>query len=107
MSNYADAIPNKRLKHLTPLAIWMRENGKSVVSLARELKVNVRSVFYWMNGQVLPDLVSAFKIEQGTKGEVPAEAWLGTPIGKALWAKASEGRKYRKRIKEGADVQDI
>lgn len=99
-------IPRLRPKVLTPLAIWMKENGKSITGFSRELKVNIRSVFYWMNGQVLPDLISAFKIEQGTRGEVPAEAWLGTPIGKALWARAAGIRKYKPRARRDR-VQDI
>lgn len=38
-----------------------------------------------MYGQVIPELVYAFKIEALTEGGVPVESWLGTELAKLQW----------------------
>lgn len=74
-----------------------------------------------MYGQVIPELVYAFKIESVTEGGVPPESWLGTELAKMQWqlihadhegrndANLKAARKYRRKLEEeweGSDGQD-
>ena len=74
-----------RVKEETLLLRWMKSKRKTCEEVARGTDASVRSVKYWMNGQALPCLVSAFKIEAYTQGKVPVAYWLGTAVGKAQW----------------------
>lgn len=68
-----------------PLRVWLDENGKTPYWIAKNLCVFPRIVGRWMAGQCIPDLVSAYKIERLTRGEIPVSSWLSTPLGKHLW----------------------
>jgi hypothetical protein len=69
----------------TLLLKWLQDNGVSDRMFARMLGCSVPSVGFWAHGRVLPGLVSAFKIERITHGQVPATSWLGTRLGRAAW----------------------
>lgn len=69
----------------TALSIWLKANGVSRYEMARRVKADPKQVKTWETGRVLPNLVYAFRIEQATKGGVPASSWLGTPLGRMMW----------------------
>jgi hypothetical protein len=71
----------------TLLNRWMLKHGVTVRALALELGCCTQVVHYWRNGQQLPSLVYAFKLEQRTKGQVPVSSWLGTRVGKLAWSR--------------------
>ena len=75
----------KRLSEETTLYKWMKMKGKTREDVAKGTDSTLRTVEYWMHGQMLPGLVSAFKIEAYTKGAVPVASWLGTAIANAKW----------------------
>lgn len=75
----------ERLKEETILLKWMKLRRKTCEEVARGTGASVRSIKYWMNGQALPCLISAYKIEAYTDGKVPVASWLGTAIAKAKW----------------------
>lgn len=66
----------------TALARWLYRNKMSAFAFAAKLRMNPQSVNNWVKGRVLPSLVVAFKIDELTKGEVPASSWLATAVGK-------------------------
>lgn len=69
----------------TLLNKWMLKNGVTVRALCHGIGCSTQMAQYWRNGQQLPGLVYAFKIEQFTKGAVPVASWLGLKVGKAQW----------------------
>lgn len=84
------------------------------MQFARELQVTAKTVTYWCQNQVLPDLVNAFRIAQATEGGVLPEAWMGTDLAKFLFTnavvdpetakkakRASNRREYAKRKRNG------
>jgi DNA-binding XRE family transcriptional regulator len=86
-------MPDKRPHCPTPLAAWLRKMGSSAASFARLVGCNRRTAQLWVNGQCLPSLIYAYKIDEITRGEVPPASWLGTEIGKAEWE--AKGRAAR------------
>lgn len=109
---------NKRPKSETPLLAWFRASGHTVVGFARALNCDPKSVYLWMYGQVIPELVYAFKIESLTEGGVPVESWLGTELAQLQWKhihcnweKYSEDHlrnqeKYMEKVKRRRDGED-
>lgn len=74
----------------TLLNRWMLKHGVTVRGLAESLGCCTQIVHYWRNGQQLPSLVYAFKLEKFTKGAVPVSSWLGTRVGKLAWERGAE-----------------
>ncbi len=105
---------SKRPKSETPLMVWFRASGQTIYSLARAIGADPKTVYHWMYGQCIPELVYAFKIEAVTEGGVGVESWLGTELAKLQWqlchadhdSMAARARKksreyyYRKKKKE-------
>ncbi len=58
---------------------------RTCAEVAAATDSSIRSVKYWMNGQAMPCLISAFKLEAYSEGKVSVESWLGTRLGKAKW----------------------
>lgn len=84
-----------RLREPTMLREWMRIKKKTVRDVAKGVGASVRSVKYWMNGQALPSLLAAFKLEAYTSGKVTIESWLSTAIAKAKWNEITvEGKQH-------------
>lgn len=54
---------------------------------ARQVGCDYKMARYWANGQAVPTLVYAFKIERATEGGVPVASWLGTELAKLMWNK--------------------
>ena len=71
----------------SPLRDWMLRTHMTQYRLAALLDTTLRSVNFWATGRVMPDLVTAFRLQAVTGGAVTPEMWLGTAIGKALWNK--------------------
>jgi len=63
----------------------MTEAGWSNKAFAATLGLERKRVEYWRNGQALPTLIWAFKLERTTGGKVPASSWLATELGQAAW----------------------
>jgi DNA-binding XRE family transcriptional regulator len=78
--------PENRPHCPTPLQKWLDKMGTSRASFARLLGANVRTVNLWANGQVMPSLTYAYKIDELTRGEVSPGSWLGTDLGRREWA---------------------
>lgn len=78
----------------TALQLWLGKNKVGVERMARMVGMTERGVRLLAYGQVMPQITTAFMIERVTKGGVPASSWLGTPIGRAQWARLES------RIKE-------
>ncbi len=83
MMEYVKA--NDRPIQPTALDFYMKSRGISLFEFGRRLQVDWSAVKSWCNGQALPTLVNAFKIEKFTEGNVPAESWLSTDIGRIQW----------------------
>src|SRR5262245_60711426 len=78
----------ERYKHpieFTALNQWMVESKVSNKRMAKMVGCSTRSIVFWKQGQSIPVLVYAFKIEQITEGKVSVESWLGTMLGKQQW----------------------
>lgn len=73
---------------------WIKAHGLSRDAFAKLVGCNGKMVDFWCDGQVIPGLIYAFKIEQVTEGSVSAEMWLGTDIGKFYW------RDLERRVQE-------
>lgn len=65
---------------------WLGAQELSHSAFARRLGASLKMVEYWANGQALPGLVYAFRIERATKGGVPVSSWLGTELGRLQWS---------------------
>ncbi len=77
------------------MLVWFRASGHTVVGFSRALNADPKTVYLWMYGQVIPELVYAFKIEALTEGGVSVESWLGTELAKIQWAaQHSNWKKY-------------
>ncbi len=61
----------------------------------------------WANGQSMPHIVYAFRVEQFTKGAVPVASWLATDIGRDLWANMglTTYKTFMKKRERAAKVQ--
>lgn len=77
--------PRDRPVEDTRLREWMLENDWSALALAKEWGVDKMTLLNWVNGQIIPALVWAFKIEKATAGQVPASSWLSTEMAKMRW----------------------
>jgi plasmid maintenance system antidote protein VapI len=64
---------------------FLSDSGWSTKAFAEKLGIDRKRLEYMRNGQNLPTLVWAFKIERETAGKVPASSWLATEIGQAMW----------------------
>lgn len=111
-SVFGDA-PHRRPVSDTPLDAWLKARGISRYQFARDLNVSPRTVSFWSNNQVLPDLVNAFRIAQATGGGVLPEMWMGTELAKfqnlhanADWEEAKAKRRgqnkraYRRKVRQ-------
>lgn len=87
---YGNVATNKRPAAFTLLHFWLRERGISLTAFARTVGCDVKTLEFWCTGRCLPSLTYAFAIEKATEGGVSAATWLGTPIGKMLWARIEE-----------------
>lgn len=76
---------HKRPKGETRLREWLDSTGMSAFALAKEIGKHPSHVNYWANGQQIPTLIDAFKIEKLTAGVVTVESWLETDLGKMAW----------------------
>ncbi len=65
--------------------VWFRASGQTVFALARAIGADPKTVYHWMYGQCIPELVYAFKIEAVTEGGVGVESWLGTELAQLQW----------------------
>jgi predicted transcriptional regulator len=79
----------------TLLHDWMMQEGVSLNALSARLGVHKTSVQAWRVGSGLPSLPAAFRLEQVTKGKVPASSWLVTTVGRTMYEqmlrRANEG----------------
>ena len=76
---------SQRPKEMTQLREWLQEQGMTLEAFSRLIGTNKTHVGWWATGRVIPGLVYAFRIEQVTKGGVPASYWIGTMLGKMQW----------------------
>lgn len=79
-------------KGTTPLLEWIGREKKSLSWLSREVGLTHLGLANIAYGKSLPNLVTAFKIEQATAGAVPVASWLGLPLARRLW---NEGFKHK------------
>lgn len=79
----------------TMFAQWMESKRYTYKQVARTVGSSQRSVKYWAQGQSIPSLLFAFKIEQVSKGKVPVASWLGTALARAKWAASERGAPAR------------
>jgi hypothetical protein len=77
--------PYKRPITYTLLDKWLKARQIPDSVFAGQLGCDLKMITYWRQGQCMPDLVYAFRIERQTQGGVPVASWLGTPMGRALW----------------------
>lgn len=84
----------------TPLAKWMRETNTSAYEVARRSKISYKQVCKIRDGESMPTLVSAFRIDMATEGKVAPVMWLGTPLGKKHWAETHDWEKWQEQRKE-------
>lgn len=83
------ANPFKRRGCVTPLKLWLAEQGIAPYRFCFMVGANPKQVYLWVNGQGMPSLLYAFKIDAVTKGGVPVSSWLGTERGR--WEMAHLG----------------
>ncbi len=55
---------------------YMITKDVSQSSLAKRIGISQPTLSRYVSGDVLPNVVTALKIQQITSGEVPVEAWL-------------------------------
>lgn len=82
---YGKLPAHKRPVTPTLLHEWLAARGTSRNKFARQIGVNHKTVDYWCDGRVMPELVPALRIEAITEGGVPVESWVGTPLGRMMW----------------------
>lgn len=75
--------PGRREKCDTPLAKVFRETGGSGWQLAKALSCHPTKARWILNGQQMPTLIEALRINQ--IWGVPMAAWAGTKLGQAEW----------------------
>ena len=80
-----NTIPSQRPVERSALAMWLRVRGISKARFASSLGCSKKSLDFWCDGQVVPTLIWAFRIERATGGGVPAVSWLGLEIAKTQW----------------------
>jgi len=94
------APPWTRAAEDTLLLKWLKTQGINFYRFAKLVELRPDRVAYLARGQVLPDLSIAFRIQNATKGGVPASSWLGTTLGRQVWntngVRASQY--WRKRV---------
>lgn len=81
--------PWSRERRPTALDDWMRAGGVSNIALSQMVGCGVNIVQYWRQGQCLPNLLYAFKIERATKGAIPAVYWIDTDLGREQWGECA------------------
>lgn len=84
----------------TPLAKWMRETNTSAYEVARRTKISYKQVCKIRDGESMPTLVSAFRIDQATEGKVAPVLWLGTLLGQKHWVETHDWEKWQEQRKE-------
>jgi hypothetical protein len=84
----------------TPLSKWMRESHVSAYEVAKRARISYKQVCKLRDGESLPSLVSAFRIDQATKGGVPPVAWLATPLGRKAWAEDHNWERWMEQRRE-------
>jgi len=68
--HYARKNPKNRFEH------WIQENFGNQVSLAKELRVNPRTVSLWVNGYVIPASKYIYKIWEMSQDEFSPNYWF-------------------------------
>lgn len=84
----------------TPLGRWMRETNTSAYEVAKRSKISYKQVCKIRDGESMPTLVSAFRIDAATDGKVAPVMWLGTPLGRKHWAEVHNWEKWQDQRKE-------
>lgn len=84
----------------TPLAKWMRENDISAYEVAKRARISYKQVCKLRDGESLPSLITAFRIDQVTKGMVAPVLWLTTALGKRAWSQTHDWEKWQAQRKE-------
>lgn len=99
MSRDMEFRQENRVPEPTPLRAWLDATGTSRYALAKELNCDPKLVKRWTEGVAIPHLVYAFKLEQATQGGVPVASWLGTTLGRELWARMGiDFRQWRDQV---------
>lgn len=62
--------------NIVQLFEYMITKDVSQSSLAKRIGISQPTLSRYVSGDVLPNVVTALKIQQITSGEVPVEAWL-------------------------------
>lgn len=65
-------------REATTFSRWIEKKNIPVAEVALRIGVSPKTVYYWAAGFRVPDLVSAFRVEEVTQGEVPAMSFLMT-----------------------------
>ena len=68
------------------LTLWLKDSGRSISSLARDLGVDRKAVTRWATGQHHPGADSSARLELLTGGRVPAANWISGKEAKSLKA---------------------
>lgn len=84
----------------TPLSKWMREVGISAYEVAKRSRVSYKQVCKLRDGESLPSLVTAFRIDRVTNGAVPPVAWLATPLGRNAWSQTHDWEKWMQQRRD-------
>lgn len=72
------------LREETAFSKWISRKSLSVAVVAARIGVTPKTVYYWATGYRVPDLVSAFRVEEVTEGEVSAMSFLATKAAKRV-----------------------
>lgn len=64
-----------RVPGVSLLAAWMKRNRLTQEACGDRLGFSGVAVSLWLSGDRRPNTDSAFRIEEGTGGEVPASSW--------------------------------
>lgn len=74
----------------TLLDKWMNEQGLSTYTLGRMVGIDKSCIQAWRTGSGVPTLVAAFRLEEVTRGRVPASSWLATTVGLHMYNQLKE-----------------
>lgn len=67
-------------REATEFSRWIEKKQLTVADLAARIGVAPKTVYYWAAGLRVPDLVSAFRVQEVTEGEVTAMGFLATKV---------------------------
>lgn len=84
----------------TPLMKWMRETNVSAYEVAKRAKISYKQVCKLRDGECFPSLISAFRIDAATEGKVAPVMWLGTALGRKLWAEGHDWEKWQEQRRD-------